>query len=136
MENSFETKERKHLMGYTFVGMLMVLLTLAPTVSAEDFNQPMPGIVLLGMGGGMGGGGMMGSGRGMTDLWNTLSRMWGEKGVNNHQANNANKSELRSRIRERREELRTMVRSENPERAAIDQKIRELDRLESELYDR
>jgi Spy/CpxP family protein refolding chaperone len=87
-----------------------------------------------GMGAGTGGSGMMGGGQVMSDLWNALSRKWDNPNQYAHRSNSTER--LRSDIREKRQELRSMVQSSNPDRSAIDQKIRELDRLESELYDR
>ncbi len=130
---------------YTFFVAVIAFLMVTPATFADDFVTSSPGVVLAGMGGagmggsgmggsGMGGSGMMGGGQGMSDLWNALSRMWGNPNKYDHKSNSTER--LRSEIREKRQELRSMVQSSNPDRSAIDQKIRELGRLESELYDR
>jgi Spy/CpxP family protein refolding chaperone len=130
------------LIMYIFLGAVLALWTTTPITSAQEFSKAMPGVVLAGMGGsgmggsGMGGSGMMGGGQGMSDLWNALSRMWGSENPNSFDHRSNSTERLRSEIREKRQELRSMVQSSNPDRSAIDQKIRELDRLESELYDR
>ncbi len=120
---------------YTFFGVVIALLMVTPATFADDFVTSSPGVVLVGMGGGgMGGSGMMGGGQGMSDLWNALSRMW--ENPNQYDHGSSSTKRLRSEIREKRQELRSMVQSSNPDRSAIDQKIRELDRLEFKLYDR
>jgi len=62
--------------------------------------------------------------------------MWGAENPKSLDHRSSSTERLRSEIREKRQELHSMFRSSNPDRSTIDQKIRELDRLESELYDR
>jgi len=125
---------------YTFFVVVIAFLMVTPATFAGDFVTSSPGVVLVGMdgsgmgGSGMGGSSMMGGGQGMSDLWNALSGMWNNPNQYDHRSSSTER--LRSEIREKRQELRSMVQSSNPDRSAIDQKIRELDRLESELYDR
>lgn len=97
-----------------------------------------------GPGGGSGGGSMMGGGRGMMGgsghrmtgynkgisyLWGLLSKMFDKSKQDDY-----NQTEtLREQIREKRGELASLYRSENADKKLIDQKIYELNRLESEL---
>lgn len=90
-----------------------------------------------GMMGGNGGGGMMGSGgSGMTSPSQWMSKLW-NLFSNNSQKGNQEKyrqrEALRAQVQEKRQELESIVRSKNPDKALIDQKIGELDRLEAEL---
>ena len=97
-----------------------------------------------GPGGGSGGGSMMGGGRGMMGgsghgmtgyskgisyLWELLSKM-----LDISKQNDYNQTEtLREQIREKTRELASLYRSENADKKLIDQKIDELNRLESKL---
>lgn len=97
-----------------------------------------------GPGGGSGGGSMMGGGHGMTGgsghgmtgyskgisyLWELLSKM-----LDISKQNDYNQTEtLREQIREKTRELASLYRSENADKKLIDQKIDELNRLESKL---
>jgi Spy/CpxP family protein refolding chaperone len=89
-----------------------------------------------GMGGGghgmMGGGHMMDYGRGnpipYLDQYNRYNRpeesyLYGPRETKT----------LREEIREKRQELSELYRAENPDKALIDKKINELDKLEAEL---
>jgi Spy/CpxP family protein refolding chaperone len=90
------------------------------------------GGMMGGEGGGMmegQGGGMMGSGKWMSKLWELLSNRTGKS----DQGNDRERAALRTQIREKRRELVFLVQSENPDRARINRKIEELERLESEL---
>jgi hypothetical protein len=130
------------LIMYTFLGVVLAIFTITPITSAQEFSKAMPGVVLAGMGGsgmggsGMGGSGMMGGGQIMSDLWNAFSSMWGAKNPTKYDHRSSSTDKLRSEIREKRQELDSMFQSRNPDKRAIDQKMRELERLESELYDR
>jgi Spy/CpxP family protein refolding chaperone len=75
------------------------------------------------------GGGMMGSGKWMSKLWELLSNRTGKS----DQGKDRERAALRDEIREKRKELVSLIKAENPDRALINRKIEELDRLESEL---
>jgi Spy/CpxP family protein refolding chaperone len=76
-----------------------------------------------------GGHGMMGGGKGISYLWELLS-----KGLDKSKENSYNETErLREQIREKRRELASLYRSENADKRLIDQKIEELNGLEAEL---
>ena len=100
-----------------------------------------------GMGGGMGGGqgmmggqghgmmgsggnGMMGNSPGFTNPWGTQSRP-GPYYRDSQRENETGR--LRYEMREKRQELSELYRSEMPDKELIDQKIAELSRLESDL---
>ena len=91
-----------------------------------------------GMGGGHGGGGgmmegqgggMMGSGKWMSKLWELLSNRTGKSDP----VKDRERAALRTEIREKRNELVSLIQEENHDRVLINKKIEELDRLESEL---
>ncbi len=90
-----------------------------------------------GPGGGSGGGSMMGgSGHGMTGYSKGISYLWEllSKMLDISKQNDYNQTEtLREQIREKRGELASLYRSENADKKLIDQKIDELNRLESKL---
>ena len=100
-----------------------------------------------GMGGGMGGGqgmmggqghgmmgsggsGMMGSGQNFSDPWTSQPRRSPAD-----QYKQQERERLREEIREKRQELSDLYRSEKQDKARIDQKIAELNTLETD-YDR
>ena len=79
---------------------------------------------------------MGGHGRGMTgfgqEILNFFRNYFRES--NKSDPNNYQDTEkLRAKIREKRHELSFLYRSEKPDKILIDQKIEELDRLESDL---
>lgn len=97
-----------------------------------------------GPGGGSGGGSMMGgghgmmggSGHGMTGYSKGISNLWEalSKRLDISKQNDYNQTEtLREQIREKRRELASLYRSENADKKLIHQKIDELNRLESKL---
>ena len=89
-----------------------------------------------GPGGGSGGGSMMGGGHGMTGYSKGISYLWEllSKMLDISKQNDYNQTEtLREQIREKRGELASLYRSENADKKLIDQKIDELNRLESKL---
>ena len=101
-----------------------------------------------GMGGGMGGGqgmmggqgyGMMGSpGNGMMGSGPAYSNPWTSPQSGRSPADQdkqAQKEQLRKEIQEKRQELSALYRSDKPDKALIDQKIAELNELET-VYDR
>lgn len=100
-----------------------------------------------GMGGGMGGGqgmmggqgqGMMGSdGNDMMGSGQNFSspRMSQPRRSPSDQYKTQEKEKLREEIRERRQELSDLYRSEKPDKALIDKKIAELNKLETD-YER
>jgi len=89
-----------------------------------------------GMMGGSGHGMMGGSGHGMTGYSKGISNLWEalSKRLDISKQNNYNETEtLREQIREKRRELASLYRSENADKKLIHQKIDELNRLESKL---
>ncbi len=80
-------------------------------------------------GGGMGGHGMMGPGRGIMDL---MMRFLDPNKESEKEAVSG-REELRFRIQEKRWELASLLRSEDPDKDLIDKKIEELNRLEGKL---
>jgi len=87
------------------------------------------------MGGGIGGGGMMGSGQGYSNPWQNQNP-YDHNNRSDQKAyqDNARETEkLREEIREKRNELHALYRSEKPDPDLIDKKIDELSRLEDEL---
>ncbi len=99
-----------------------------------------------GMGGGMGGGqgmmggqghGMMGSGgSGMMGSDQNFSGPWTSQPRRSpsNQYEQRARVRLREEIRETRQELSELYRSDEPDKALIDQKIADLDELEARLY--
>jgi hypothetical protein len=79
---------------------------------------------------GSGGNGMMGNSPGFTNPWGTQSRP-GPYYRDSQRENETGR--LRYEMREKRQELSELYRSETPDKELIDQKIAELSRLESDL---
>ncbi len=118
--------------------MVSIVMAAAFTFSIVAFaggqggGSGQGGGMMGGQGGGMmgdQGGGMMGSGKWMSKLWELLSNRTGKS----DQGKDRERAALRTEIREKRGELVSLIQAENPDRALINQKIEELDRLESEL---
>ena len=110
--------------------MVSIVMAAAFTFSVVAFAGGQGGG--SGHGGGMmggQGGGMMGSGKWMSKLWELLSNRTGKS----DQGKDRERAALRTQIREKRRELVSLIQAENPDRALINRKIEELDRLESEL---
>lgn len=114
------------------------LFALSVTASANDGNEgSQRGPILGGGHGGMGGhggtgeGGMMGWGRGMSALWEYLSQILNERNEGGYDPKQS--EALREQIREKRKELSDLLRSDKPDKELLDEKIEELNRLESEL---
>lgn len=84
-----------------------------------------------GHGGGMGGHGMMGWGRGLSTLWEYLSKKPREPDQNPYAPKDT--EALRAEIKEKRKELDSMLASSNKDEEVINRKIDELNRLELEL---
>jgi Spy/CpxP family protein refolding chaperone len=89
------------------------------------------------MGGGMGGGMMGGFGQGYSNPWQNQNN---PNLYNNNRSDQkayqdkARESEqLRQEIREKRQELSELYRSQKPDQGQIDKKIDELSRLEAQL---
>jgi Spy/CpxP family protein refolding chaperone len=87
------------------------------------------------MGGGMGGGGMMGSGQGYSNPRQNQSPYYNNNRSDQktYRDNAAETEKLREEIREKRNELHALYRSEKPDPDLIDKKIDELYRLEAVL---
>jgi Spy/CpxP family protein refolding chaperone len=110
--------------------MVSIVMAAAFTFSVVAFAGGQGGG--SGQGGGMmegQGGGMMGSGKWMSKLWEFLSNRTGKS----DQGKDRERAALRTEIREKRRELVSLIQAENPDRALINRKIEELDRLESEM---
>ncbi len=71
----------------------------------------------------------MGSGQGTSNLSQEQANKLDELYRKSYQETEA----LRKEMREKREELASLFRSDNPDKNLIDQKINELNRLESDL---
>jgi Spy/CpxP family protein refolding chaperone len=85
------------------------------------------------MGGGMGGG-MMGSGQGYSNPWQNQNPYNNSRSNQNAYHDKAKDTEKRrEEIREKRNELQALYRSEKPDPDLIDKKIDELYRLEAVL---
>jgi hypothetical protein len=98
----------------------------------------MGGIVYAGggMGGGMGGGGMMGGGYMMKNYGRGYAAPLQDQYNRSNESSQYSNREiegLRYEIRGRREELSDLYRADKPDKELIDQKIKELSRLEAEL---
>jgi hypothetical protein len=90
-----------------------------------------------GMGGSMGGGhGMMGGGH-MMQYDPKMSNPWQGQPRQTpypaYQSKQTERQQLKEEIRQKRQELSNLYRSENPDKDLIDQKIEELGKLEAEL---
>ncbi|MGD8761605.1 MAG: periplasmic heavy metal sensor [Desulfobacteraceae bacterium] len=88
--------------------------------------------------GGSGGGGMGGMGSGNSGMMggHMMSNPWqGQPGNQypSYQYKQTETEKLREAIRQKRQELSDLYRSENPDKDQIDQKINELNKLEAEL---
>ena len=79
---------------------------------------------------GSGGNGMMGSGQNFSGPWTSQPRR-----SPSNQYEQRERAQLREKIREKRQELSGLYRSEKPDKALIDQKIAQLNALETD-YDR
>jgi Spy/CpxP family protein refolding chaperone len=134
LQKSLKTKGAFEMKTRSYMVAVAVVVTFAIWVVA--YAQ--------GPGGGSGGGSMMGGGHGMMGgsghgmtgyskgisyLWELLSKM-----LDISKQNDYNQTEtLREQIREKTRELASLYRSENADKKLIDQKIDELNRLESKL---
>lgn len=117
---------------------IISLFAISLAVYANESNQGSHEGLMMGGGhggmgghGGVGGGGMMGWGRGMSALWEYLSKNPIERDETAYDQKEA--EALRKEIREKRQELSDLLRSEKPDKERLDEKIDELNRLESEL---
>jgi Spy/CpxP family protein refolding chaperone len=131
---------------YMIFMIVTVAFVLSTTVYAQGMGGGQGGGGMMG-GGGQGGGGMMGGqggGSGMMggggggtyslDQWmSKLRELFSNKSSNADQGKYNQREELRAQIQEKRQELESLVRSKNPDKALIDQKLKQLDRLEEEL---
>jgi Spy/CpxP family protein refolding chaperone len=71
----------------------------------------------------------MGDGQGISKLWHALMNIFNRS----NQADYDETEALRMQIREKRRELAEMYRSGNTDKELLEQKIEELNRLESKL---
>ena len=112
--------------------LISAAITTALLVSASAYAGG-------GMGGGMGGGqGMMGGqGHGMMGSDQNFSGPWTSQPQRSpsNQYEQRERVRLREEIREKRQELSDLYRSDKPDKALIDQKIAQLNALETD-YDR
>lgn len=119
--------------------MIAFAIALAVTIGGLTYAAGPGGMVGGGMGGGgrgmMGGGHMMDYGRGYAtpylDQYNRYS-----KPEESDPYGPGETKKLRLKIREKRQELSALYRSEKPDKALIDKKINELGKLEDELDQR
>lgn len=118
---------------------VVALFAVSVATYADNPNEGFQGALMMGGGGnggmsghgGMGGGGMMGWDRGLSALWEYLANSPTKR---NETAYDLKEAEaLRKQIREKRQELSDMLRADNPDKERLDEKIDELNRLESEL---
>lgn len=119
---------------YVVSAVVVALLAISALAYADDQTRTSQGGPMLGGSGhgGMGGGGMMGPGRGLTALWEALSKKLGERDPDDKYQETETEA-LRKQIREKRQELSDLIRSDKPDKERLDEKIDELNRLESEL---
>jgi Spy/CpxP family protein refolding chaperone len=120
----------------TYIMVLTVIAAVAIVGFAQAHGPDKSPAVISMMGGGangmMGGGhgrGMMGYGQGVLKLWKQLFEKQEKLNQDDHTKNEL----LRKQIREKRQELSVLLRSDNPDKNLIDRKIEELSRLEYEL---
>ncbi len=116
---------------YTVVLAVIAVLTTGAVAYADGPGGGSWVVAMMGRGGnGMAGGhGMMGSGQGTSNLSQEQANKLDELYRKSYQETEA----LRKEMREKREELASLFRSDNPDKNLIDQKINELNRLESDL---
>jgi Spy/CpxP family protein refolding chaperone len=126
---------------YMVSAVVVALFAISVHAYADDQSGTSQGGPMLGgsghgggMGGhgGMGGGGMMAPGQGLTALWEALSKKLGERDPDNKYQETETEA-LRKQIREKRQELSDLLGSDKPDKERLDEKIDELNRLESEL---
>jgi Spy/CpxP family protein refolding chaperone len=128
--------------AYMLPIVLVALLTLSVAAYADDrVDISLEGPILIGGGGaghggmgdhgGMGGRGMMGWGRELSALWEYLSKRFAEQDQDAYDQKDT--EELRKEIKDKREELASMLGSSNNDEKVINKKIDELNRLELEL---
>ena len=113
--------------------MILVAMIATFAISAVAYADGSGGGSMMGGGGhgmmGGGGSGMMGYGQWVSALWEALSEKFGGGDQNNYEETET----LRRQIREKRGELASLYSYKNTDKKLIDQKIDELNRLESEL---
>jgi hypothetical protein len=120
----------------TAILIITVFVLALFTVSVEPFaNGPNGSSTVMAMMGSGGGGGNMG-GHGMSGIGEWILKLWkglsGEAAVSKQQKMKETEM-LRQLIREKRRELSSLVRSPIPDKELIEDKIYELNGLESEL---
>ncbi len=121
--------------------LIIAAMASAVFIGSWVYAGGMGGSMGGGMGSGgngmMGGGGMMGSGQGYSNPWqdqynpNPYNSNRFDQRAYQDKARETEK--LRQEIREKRQELSELYRSQKPDVAQIDKKIDELSRLEAEL---
>jgi hypothetical protein len=116
-----------------------ILLIIGAMASAVFIGSWVYAGGMGGMGGGMGGGHMMGYGQGYSNPWqnqynpNPYNNRYDRSDENAYQDEAKETEELKQDIREKRQELSELFRSEKPDKRLIDQKIDELSKLENDL---
>ena len=119
----------KHLLIATAITAALLISAGAYAGGGMGGGQGMMG----GQGHGMmgsGGNGMMGSGQDFSGPWTSQSQR-----SPSNQYEQRERARLREEIREKRQELSEIYRSDKPDKALIDQKIAQLNVLETD-YDR
>jgi hypothetical protein len=116
-----------------------ILLIIGAMASAVFIGSWVYAGGMGGMGGGMGGGHMMGYGQGYSNPWqnqynpNPYNNRYDRSDEKAYQDEAKETEELKQDIREKRQELSELFRSEKPDKRLIDQKIDELSKLENDL---
>jgi hypothetical protein len=114
-----------------------ILLIIGAMASAVFIGSWVYAGGMGGMGGGMGGGHMMGYGQGYSNPWqnqyNPNPYRYDRSDEKAYQDEAKETEELKQDIREKRQELSELFRSEKPDKRLIDQKIDELSKLENDL---
>lgn len=121
--------------------LIIAAMASAVFIGSWVYAGGMGGSMGSGMGSGgngmMGGGSMMGSGQGYSNPWQD---QYNPNPYNNNRSDqtayqdNAKETEtLRQEIREKRQELSELFRSDKPDKRLINQKVDELSKLESDL---
>ena len=118
----------KHLLIATAITTALLITAGAYAGGGMGGGQRMMGGQSHGMMG-SGGSGMMGSDQNFSGPWTSQPRR-----SPSNQYEQRERARLREEIREKRQELSELYRSDEPDKALIDQKIADLDELEARLY--
>jgi peptidoglycan hydrolase CwlO-like protein len=120
----------------TYMIALVAAMTMVLAVGGIAFAMGPGGGSMGGGGFGMmGGGGMMGGygSMGQTPFYSSPPGQYPQRSQPYYRENLQETQRLRQEIQEKRQELSNLYRSDKSDKAQIDQKIKELGRLEAEL---